>query len=49
MGRKSDSGGRTYKTYGYFDEANAYCNPTAIASGSVSGLKVMISSEELLW
>ena len=30
---KSDSGGRTYKTYGYFDEANAYCNPTAIASG----------------
>ena len=23
---KEDQGGRTYKTYGYFDNANAYCN-----------------------
>ena len=23
---KTDVGGRTYKTYGYFDNANAYCN-----------------------
>ena len=24
--KKRDVGGRTYKTYGYFDNANAYCN-----------------------
>ena len=23
---KRDVGGKTYKTYGYFDEPNAYCN-----------------------